>query len=77
MIAVRGFYDGNTVTVNQTIPVKEKCEVIITFLDAAPNRTLTKAQKEKKRAALNRLIGLTSDNPVSIEEAREERLSKQ
>ncbi|GHU81551.1 hypothetical protein FACS189468_4430 [Spirochaetia bacterium] len=77
MVAVKGFYDGNTVTVNQTIPVKEKCEVIITFLDAAPHGVLTTAQKEKKRAALNRLIGLTANNPVSIEEVREERLSKQ
>jgi hypothetical protein len=77
MVAVRGFYDGNTVTVKQTIPVKEKCEVIITFLDASPGGVLTMAQKEKKRAALNRFIGLTADNPVSIEEAREERLSKQ
>ncbi|MDR0404055.1 MAG: hypothetical protein LBH35_10775 [Treponema sp.] len=32
---------------------------------------------EKKRAAFNRLIGLTAENPVSLAEARRERLSKQ
>jgi hypothetical protein len=77
MVAIKGFYDGNTVTVNQTIPVKEKCEVIITFLNAAPKEAVSKAEKEKKRTAFNRLIGLTADNPVSLEEAREERLSRQ
>ncbi|GHV78001.1 hypothetical protein AGMMS49942_28220 [Spirochaetia bacterium] len=77
MVAVKGFYDGNTVTVNQTIPVKEKCEVIITFLNAAPNETVPKAEGGGKLAAFNRLVGLTADNPVSLEEAREERLSKQ
>ncbi|GHV28393.1 hypothetical protein AGMMS4952_11910 [Spirochaetia bacterium] len=77
MVAIKGFYDGNTVTVNQTIPVKEKCEVLITFLNAAPKEAVSKAEKEKKHAAFNRLIGLTADNPVSLEEAREERLSRQ
>jgi hypothetical protein len=77
MVAVKGFYDGNTVTVNQTIPVKERCEVLITFLNAEPKETVSKAEKEKKRAAFNRLIGLTADNPVSLEEARKDRLSRQ
>ncbi|GHV93279.1 hypothetical protein AGMMS50268_37820 [Spirochaetia bacterium] len=77
MVAVKGFYDGNTVTVNQTIPVKEKCEVLITFLNTMPKGAVSKAEKEKKHAAFNRLIGLTADNPVSLEEAREERLSGQ
>ena len=77
MVAVKGFYDGNTVTVNQTIPVKERCEVLITFLNAEPKKTVSKAEKEKKRAAFNRLIGLTADNPVSLEEARKDRLSRQ
>ena len=77
MVAVKGFYDGNTVTVNQTIPVKEKCEVLITFLTTTPKEAVSRTEKEKKRAAFNRLIGLTADNPVSLEEAREERLSRQ
>jgi hypothetical protein len=32
---------------------------------------------EKRKSALKRLIGLTKDNPVSIEEARAERLARQ
>jgi hypothetical protein len=40
MVAVKGFYDGNTVTVNQTIPVKQQCEVIITFLDTVSQGAL-------------------------------------
>ncbi|GHU49401.1 hypothetical protein FACS1894200_07990 [Spirochaetia bacterium] len=77
MVAVKGFYDGNTVTVNQTIPVKEKCEVLITFLNDTPKEAVSEAEKGKRHAAYNRLIGLTADNPVSLEEARKERLSKQ
>jgi hypothetical protein len=80
MLAVKGFYDGNTFTASQTIPIKEKCDVIITFLDNVPkgdSGPVTSKQREKKIAALNRLVGLTADNPVSLEEARQERLSKQ
>jgi hypothetical protein len=35
MIAVKGFYDGNMISMDGTLPVTRQCEVIITFLDTA------------------------------------------
>jgi hypothetical protein len=32
MFAIKGFYDGNTVSVERAMPVTQKCEVIVTFL---------------------------------------------
>jgi hypothetical protein len=32
MFAIKGFYDGNTVSIERDMPVTQKCEVIITFL---------------------------------------------
>ena len=77
MLAVKGLYDGNTFLVDQAIPVKEKCDVIITFLDSVPSYKRPQTSKEKRIAAVNRLVGLTADNPVSLEEARQEKLAKQ
>jgi hypothetical protein len=34
MFAVKGFYDGNSVVVEEPIPVKERCKVIITFISS-------------------------------------------
>jgi hypothetical protein len=32
MLAIRGIYDGNKIEPLEDIPVKEKCDVIITFI---------------------------------------------
>ena len=38
MFAVKGLYDGDKVHLDySSIPIKEKCEVIITFLDTDKN----------------------------------------
>jgi hypothetical protein len=35
MLAVKGHYDGNCVTIDRSaIPVTESCDVIVTFLEA-------------------------------------------
>ncbi|GHV78935.1 hypothetical protein AGMMS49944_07260 [Spirochaetia bacterium] len=69
--------------VNQRIRLAEKIigsvrkeEQKITMQNTTPKEAVSKAEKEKKHAAFNRLIGLTADNPISLEEAREERLSR-
>jgi hypothetical protein len=77
MLAVKGIYDGNTFLVDRAIPIKEECEVIITFLDSVPSRERSQIDKERRVAAVNRLVGLTADNPVSLEDARQEKLAKQ
>jgi hypothetical protein len=35
MFAVKGFYNGNSVIVNEPIPTKEQYDVIITFISSA------------------------------------------
>ncbi len=37
MFAVKGFYDGNSVVVEEPIPVKERYNVIVTFVSSIIN----------------------------------------
>jgi len=76
MFAVKGIYDGSKVFVNEPIPVKERCEVIVTFV-SLPEIDREKIPVKDKIAALNRLVGIASKNPMSLEEARAERLARQ
>jgi hypothetical protein len=54
--------------------------VLVTIIRDVPHETVSSVSVSddiaKRRAAHNRLVGLTADNPISLEEAREERLSK-
>jgi hypothetical protein len=85
MFAVEGVFDGASVHLNTAdLPVHERCKVLVTFLNPTKQTKISQANvssissdREKRRAAFNRLAGLTADNPVSLEEARNERLSKQ
>jgi len=76
MFAVKGVYDGNRVFVSESIPVKERCDVIVTFV-SLPEIDRKKIPVRDKVAALNRLVGIASKNPISLEEARAERLARQ
>jgi hypothetical protein len=42
MLAVKGYYDGNTVTLERWTPIDQKCEVIVTFLDSSKSSQLQK-----------------------------------
>jgi len=76
MLAVRGIYDGKNVFVKEPVPLKKSCEVIVTFI-TLPELGSKETLVENKIAALNRLVGIASKNPVSLEEAKAERLAKQ
>jgi hypothetical protein len=76
MLAVRGIYDGKNVFVKEPVPLKKSCDVIVTFI-TLPELGSKEALVENKIAALNRLVGIASKNPVSLEEARAERLARQ
>jgi len=76
MFAVKGVYDGNRVFVSESIPVKERCDVIVTFV-SLPEIDRKKIAVRDKVAALNRLVGIASKNPISLEEAKAERLARQ
>lgn len=81
---------GVRLLMDRPMPVAGKHEVIITFLEADRADEITNKIKsdtrfrkpqdiplDEKLAAYKRLVGLTAQNPVSIEEARSERLSRQ
>jgi len=76
MLAVRGIYDGKNVFVKESVPFKKSCDVIVTFI-TLPELGSKETLVENKIAALNRLVGIASKNPVSLEEARDERLARQ
>ena len=76
MFAVQGIYADGNVTINEPVPVRKKYDVIVTFLKPA-GQTENNADKGNKIAALNRITGILSDNDITLEEARMERLSRQ
>jgi hypothetical protein len=39
MLALKGMYDGNTVTLERNLPITHECEVIVTFLENRPPQT--------------------------------------
>ena len=76
MFAVQGIYADGNITINEPVPVRKKYDVIVTFLKPA-GQTENNADKGNKIAALNRITGILSDNDITLEEARMERLSRQ
>jgi len=76
MFAIQGIYHDGVVTIDEPVPVNAKYDVVVTFLkpvELAENN----AVRETKLAALNRITGILSDNAMTLEEARAERLSRQ
>ena len=56
MFAVKGVYDGNSVIVDEPIPVKERYEVIVTFIDSISYEENTKYNNNDRKKALDFLI---------------------
>jgi hypothetical protein len=77
MYAIKGIYDGQKVKFADPVPVKEKYDVLITFLKPIDLSVQPEIKSEEKLAALNRLVGITANNPVSEAAARTQRLTKQ
>jgi hypothetical protein len=76
MFAVQGIYSEGTVTINEPVPVNKEYDVVVTFLK--PSGQIVKdSNRERKIAALNRITGVLSDNSMTLEEARAERLKNQ
>ena len=76
MFAIPGIYADGIVTINEPIPVNMQYDVIVTFLRPVEQRKKN-ADREKKIAALNRITGILSNNAMTLEEARQERLNRQ
>jgi hypothetical protein len=49
MFAIKGFYDGSSVVVEEPIPVKEQYEVIVTFISSIATENKERVYLEKLR----------------------------
>jgi hypothetical protein len=58
MFAVKGFYDGNSVVVEEPIPVNERYEVIVTFISSMA----TENKKKTYHETLQELNGSIKDD---------------
>ena len=76
MFAVQGTYADGVVKIDEYVPVNNKYDVIVTFIKPT-EMSEKKVEREKKLAALNRITGVLSNNSMTLEEARAERLSRQ
>ena len=76
MFAVQGIYADGVVTIEDTVPVNKKYNVVVTFIKPAEHPE-KKVNRERKIAALKRITGVLSDDAITLEEARAERLSRQ
>ena len=76
MFAVEGVYSDGIVTINDPVPVNKKYDVVVTFLKPA-GQEKEDTTRDIKNAALNRITGILSDSAMTLEEAREERLTRQ
>jgi len=86
MYTVKGIFDGQKVMTIDPIPVRSKCEVVITFLEysGAPQKEAVAITPEgfsvsERMSALESLVGIArSENPMFAEDyAKEERLARQ
>jgi hypothetical protein len=80
LLTFQGYFEQGRIIPTAQIQVPEHKKLTITVsdeVDATVIKTKPKSSIEKKRAAFYRLVGLTADNPVTLEEARDARLSKQ
>jgi len=76
MFSVQGIYADGAVTINEPVPVNKSYDVVVTFLRPA-GQIAENSSREKKITALNRITGILSDNSMTLEEARAERLKNQ
>jgi len=76
MFTVEGIYADGTVIVNEPVPVYNNYDVVVTFLKPA-EQSVKNSSRERKIAALNRITGVLSDNSMTLEEVRAERLKNQ
>ena len=69
MFAVKGFYDGNSVVVEEPIPVKEQYKVIVTFVSSMANENKKRNYYERLQE-LNGSIkdaSFTEQNDIPLE----------
>jgi len=76
MFAMQGIYDDGIVTIDEPVPVKNKYNVVVTFVK--PFEQIEEGiNREVKLDALSRITGILSGSTVTLEEAREERFKRQ
>ncbi|GHV01503.1 hypothetical protein AGMMS49521_1890 [Campylobacterota bacterium] len=76
MYAVKGYFDGKTISVLQPIPVSGAYDVVVTFLEPAANQPPQNASVKERKAALDSLVGIIKGNTITLDEAKAERLAR-
>ena len=76
MFTVQGVYVDGIVTIHEDVPVDKKYDVVVTFIKPT-ELTEKDVDCKSKIDALNRITGILSNNSMTLEEARMERLGRQ
>lgn len=74
MYAIKAVYDGNSIIPKEPIPVKEYCDVVITFMEPgrpADFRSAEKKRRDKILGFFNTWDSSAVDETLAIMEERE------
>ena len=77
MTAVMAVYDGQVFIPERPCNIDRGSKVALTVKTISSDFAERTVEREKKLAALSRITGVLSDNSMTLEEARKERLSRQ
>jgi len=86
MLTVQGVYEKGTVLIKESVPDFERCEVFVTFLPISyeikqNDKFLLSEPKQnsikEKNKAIDSLLGICEGNTMSIDDIKQERLSRQ
>jgi len=75
MLTVQGIYEKGAVLIKESVPNFERCEVFVTFLPIE-NEIRRNSVKEKKEA-IDNLLGICEGNTLTLDDIKQERLSRQ
>ena len=73
MLVITGIFEDGRFIPDRPVKIPEKKKVLVTIDDDIPVQWST----EERIAAAERLVGIASNNPMTLEEIRNERLARQ
>ena len=73
MLVITGIFEDGRFIPDKPVKIPEKKKVLVTIDDDIP----VQCSIEERIAAAERLAGIASNNPMTLEEIRNERLARQ
>ena len=73
ILVITGTFEGGRFIPDRPVSIPERKKVLVTIDDEIP----VQWSVEERTAAAERLIGVASNNPMTLEEIRNERLARQ